>query len=143
MATKAFIGNYDFYFYNAASSPQMQPIPEVTDFSGFGQTNPLVDATSFDSTAREYIAGLPDGDEITLKCIDIPDNVIQVAMRAAVAAQATRAMRVVATNYNVSPQTVETYNFNAVCVGWKKLPSVDGKNEAEFTFKISGAITET
>jgi len=143
MATKAFIGSHSFSFFASTLSPNMGHIPEVIDYSGFGQSNPLVDATSFDSTAREYIAGLADGDEMTVTCIYIPDNVVQVAIRAAIVAKATRAMRIVATNYNVSPSTVETFNFNAVCMGWKNGPSFEDKNTQTYTFKITGAITES
>jgi hypothetical protein len=63
---------------SADTSPlSFDSIPEVVSLSGLGKTNPLVDVTSFDSAAREYIAGLADGTEITMECNYLPGNTVQ------------------------------------------------------------------
>lgn len=141
--TSAFLNGTSIKYVDTTLSPNARSIPEVKSLSGLGQTNPLVDATSFDSSAREYIAGLPDGEEITLECIYIPDNVVQVAMRNAVVAKATKALRIVTTNTVTSPNGVETFNFSVVMLGWVLNPSFDDVNTVTFTMKISGAITIT
>lgn len=141
--TSAFINGMSFKYVDTANSPNARAIPEVLSCSGLGQTNPLVDATSFDSSAREYIAGLADGQEITMECIYLPDNAVQAAMRTAIAARQTKALRVVATYTESSPNAIETFNFSVVMLGWVMGPSFEDKNTVTFTFKISGAITIT
>lgn len=141
--TSAFINGFVFRYVDTTLSPNASVIPEVLSFSGLGQTNPLVDATSFSSTAREYIGGLADGQEITIECIYLPDNVVQTAMRTATTNRQTKALRAVATYTESSPNRVETFNFSVVMLGWVIGPSFEDKNTCTFTVKISGAITIT
>lgn len=143
MTTNAFINGTTWKYYVASSSPNMQAIPEVIEVSGIGQTNTLVDATSFDSTAREYIPGLGDGEEMTLTCIYRPGNTVQDAMVADVQAKATRAFRATVVNSNVSPQKTDIYNFNVAMLSWKWGPQYDDKHTLQFTMKITGAVTIT
>ena len=66
-----FIGGVKFYRGNGASrSEAFNKIDGLTDISGIGQSNALIDATDYDSTAKEYIMGLPDGNEISLEFHD-------------------------------------------------------------------------
>lgn len=141
--TSAFLNGFVFKYTDTTLSPNTRAIPEVLSCSGLGQTNPLVDATSFDSSAREYIAGLADGQEITLECIYLPDNVVQAAMRTAVTNKATKALKVIATYATSSPNRVETFDFSVVMLGWVINPSFEDKNTVTFTMKISGSIAIT
>src|SRR5262249_41711305 len=59
---------------------------ENVTIGDFGQENPLIDATHLLSTAKEYIADLPDGLEFEVVCNYNPTNSTHVAM---LAAQAT------------------------------------------------------
>ena len=116
-------------------------IPEVNSLSGLGRTNPLVDVSSFDSTGREYIAGLADGTEITMECNFLPGNAVQDAIIADVEAGNNFLFQVVATNPVDS--AVDTFAMTVTALGWELQPSFDEKNTVVFTFKISGSITIT
>lgn len=120
-------------------------IPEVMSLSGLGKTNPLVDVTSFDSTAREYIAGLADGTEITLECNYLPGNAQQAAIVADVNSGTNFYMQVVATNANsgTSPIATETFVFQVTPLSWEFGPNFEDKNTMNFTLKITGDITVT
>jgi hypothetical protein len=139
MATSAFIGagNVAFSVATVASPASFDAMPEVISISGLGATNELVDATHFDSTAREYIAGLADGSEVTVECNYIQNNAIQERVIADVASRNTVNCQCV---YDFgSPET--TFSFAAVALGWQISPSVDDRQTISFTFKISGSIT--
>jgi hypothetical protein len=118
-------------------------IPEVMSLSGLGKTNPLVDVTSFDSTAREYIAGLADGSEITMECNYLPGNTAQDSIVADVDSGTNFYMQVTATNPNSgnSPNDADTYQFLVTPLSWTFAPSYEDKNMMSFTLKISGDIT--
>lgn len=129
---------------SADTSPlSFSSIPEVNSLSGLGKTNPLVDVTSFDSAAREYIAGLADGTEITVECNYLPGNTVQSAIVTDVNNGTNFYMRVAATNPNSgnSPLDSETFTFLVTPLSWEFGPSFEDKNTMNFTLKISGDIT--
>ena len=139
--TAAFKGGLTFY-RATSGSPEYETIEEVYSISGLGKTNPLIDATSFDSTAMEYIAGLPDGKEITVECNRVhtsgnnQDNLITDVDNGS-----TIGIKITLTNASVSPNITKTYTFNVVCLDWTINPSYSDKHTLSFTLKISGAIT--
>ena len=140
MTTSAFIGagNVAFGVMAASGSPATyDAMPEVISISGLGAQNDLVDATHFDSTAREYIAGLADGVEVTVECNYVQNNSVQERVIADVAARNTVNCQV--TFDFGSPVT--TFSFAGVALGWQISPSVDDRQTISFTFKISGSIT--
>lgn len=139
MTTSAFVGasNVTFSVATTASPASYDALPEVISISGVGQTNELVDATHFDSTAREYIGGLADGEEVTVECNLIQNNTIQERIIADVAARNTVNCKVVFDF--ASP--ISSYSFAAAALGWTINPSVDDRQTISFVFKISGAIT--
>jgi len=143
--TAAFTGGLAVSRLNISGSPEIyEAIEEVINLSGLGTTNPLVDATSHDSAAREYIAGLGDGSELTIEC-----NRVQTSgnnqddLVADVEAGTTSTFQIVLTDASVSPNTVFTYTFSAVCLSWNVTPSFDDKHVIEFAVKITGAIVVT
>lgn len=140
MTTATFKGGLTVSFGDNASPEVFSTIEEVNSLSGFGVTNPLIDATSHDSTAREYIAGLPDGAELTVECnrVHTASN-IQDDVKTAVDAGSTRNFRIALTDGTTAKQ----YDFSAVCLSWAETPSYDDKNMISFTLKISGSITES
>jgi hypothetical protein len=103
----------------------------------------VVDVTSFDSAAREYIAGLADGTEITMECNYLPGNTVQAAVVSDVNSGTNFYMQVVATNPNsgTSPVETETFQFMVTPLSWTFGPSYEDKNTMSFTLKISGDIT--
>lgn len=129
---------------SANTSPlSFSSIPEVMSLSGLGKTNPLVDVTSFDSTAREYIAGLADGSEVSMECNYLPGNTVQDAIVADVNSGTNFYMQVVVTNPNsgTSPLATDTYTFLVTPLSWTFAPSYEDKNMMSFSLKISGDIT--
>jgi hypothetical protein len=143
--TAAFIGGLSVKRLNITTSPNAyEALEEVNNLSGLGTTNPLVDVTSHDSSAREYIAGLGDGSELTIEC-----NRVQTAgnnqddLVSDVDNGTTSGFQITLTDESVSPNTVKTYTFSAVCLSWVVTPSFDDKHMIEFTIKITGAITVT
>ena len=141
MVAQAFTGGVTVKQGSGASPQVWTLIEEVNSLGGLGTTNPLLDVTSFDSAAREYIAGLGDGSELTIEC-----NRVQTAgnqqdvLVADIEAKLTETFQVIMTDTSVSPNTVVTYEFDAVCLGWNVVPSVDDKHTITFTIKITGAI---
>jgi len=136
--TQANIGFFRFKLGSADSPAVFDTIEEAFSISGVGKTRELVDATSFDSDGnREYIAGLADGQEITIECNYIPGATVQGAMIAAVEAGVNRNFRV-----DVEVESpAETYAFVGAPLSWVLNPSVDDRNTISFTVKISGDIT--
>jgi hypothetical protein len=138
--TAAFTGGLTVKYGDGATPEVFTAIEEIQSLSGFGKTNPLIDVTSHDSTAREYIAGLADGSELTIECnrvhtaANIQDDVI-----AEVDAKTTFNMQILLTDGT----TLKTYDFAAVPLSWNVGPSYDDKNTLTLTVKISGAITES
>ena len=139
MSTSAFIGagNIAFAVATVDSPASYDNLPEVISISGVGATNALVDATHFDSTAREYISGLADGTEVSVECNMVQGNAVQQRIIADVAARNTVNCKV---TFDYS-SPVDTFSFAAVALGWTINPSVDDRNTISFTFKISGSIT--
>lgn len=114
-------------------------ISEVNSISGLGKVNPLVDVTSFDSAAREYIAGLADGQEITLECNYLPADTAQQAIITDVNAKTNFLFKVDVTDGT----TPLSYEMLVVPLSWVIDPSYEDKNMLTFTLKISGDITVT
>jgi predicted secreted protein len=113
-------------------------IPEVISLSGMGKTNSLVDVTNFDSAgAKEYIAGLADGTEITVEANYLPADTQQQALIADVDAGLTRNIQVITDDGT----TETTYDFAVVALSWVLNPSNDDRNTISFGLKITGAIT--
>ena len=119
-------------------SPQVfTTLTQANDISGFGAESPLVDTTHYQSTAREYIAGIPDGKQFTVKANYLPNDAQQLLWIAAQVAGTVKDFRL----YLPSPYQANYYRFSALVLGYEITPPVDGKEELSFTLKISGAVT--
>ena len=141
--TAAFKGGLTVSRQNISTSPvAYEDIEEVRSLSGLGKTNPLIDATSMDSTSMEYIAGLSDGNELTIECLRVhtasnkQDNLITDIDNGT-----TSGFQVTLTDNSVSPVLTKTYTFSAVCLSWSVTPSYSDANMISFTVKITGDIT--
>lgn len=138
MATSGFTGGVTFQLSDGASPEVYSTIQEVKSLSGLGKTNPLIDTTSFDSTAREYIAGLADGQEITVECVRTHASPnVQDAFIAIIDSQTTRNFKLTLTDGT----TAIVYTFAGVPLSWAITPSFDDAAMISFTLKISGTIT--
>ena len=136
--TAANVSNWTFKLGSAASPQVLTAIEEVTDMSNIGATNPLLDATNFDSNgAMEFIAGLAEGDEFTIECNWLPNAAGQIIAYAAQEAKATRLFS--ATYDGVSPEKV--WSGSVICLGYSLAPSPTEVNKVTFTYKITGTLT--
>ncbi len=136
--TQATIANRELRYESVASPASYNKIPEILSMSGFGELSELVDVTNLDSAGnKEYIAGLADGQEFTAECNHLDGNVDQEAIKTA---QGTT-INMQYARTDSSPETVA--NFAAVVLGYEETPGVSEQNRITFTFKITGAITES
>ena len=123
--TAGFTGGLTFKMSNGASPEVYSTISEVKSLSGLGSTNPLIDVTSFDSTAREYIAGLADGQEISVECVRVHSSPsTQDALIAIVDSKTTRNFQLTLTDGT----TPIIYTFAGVPLSWAITPSLDRKS---------------
>lgn len=139
MTTAANISNFKFKLGTTASPQVLTDIEEVLSVSGVGKTNQLLDVTNFDSDAgtREYIAGLAEGDEITVECNYKPGGTMQTVAMASVDSGLTKMAKLL---YSGSSPN-RSWSFNVVCLGYTVVPSSTEQNRITFTYKISGAVT--
>lgn len=106
-----------------------------------GFNNPLVDVTNFGDSARRYIAGISDGKEFAFECFRThASNSVQNAMRTLAQAKTNVQLRVVLTDFTVSPNTTDTAIFTAVPIDLDNMYSVADAAKMMFGFKISGTI---
>jgi hypothetical protein len=139
MTTSAIVGGITVKRQHTSGSPLTYvEVPEVISISGLGVTNDLVDATHFGSAgSREYIAGLADGQEVTIECNYVANSAQQGAFMTGVEAKETGNFQILVSGS--SPN--ETYTFAAVYISYGFNPSVDDRDTITFAIKISGAIT--
>lgn len=139
MATSANISKWQFEIGTNASPQVLTAIEEVFSVSNVGKTNALEDVTNFDSPAntREYIAGLADGDEITVEANYVPGATHQPVVMTAVDNGDTRLFKLRYTG--TSPE--KTWSGSVVCIGYSVNPNATGRNTISYTFKITGDVT--
>lgn len=139
--TEAFVGKMYLERGDAGSPTTYTRVCQIFGIGGLGQTNALVDATTFCSGGvNEYIGGLADGSEVSLNANFETAAQVLRDMIQDVKDKATRAFRVVADD-EINPALY--FYLSAVCLSWQLGPSVDGKNTIDFGIKISGDIVIT
>lgn len=117
-------------------------IPGLITPPTVGKTNPLVDVTDFDSVAKEYIGGLPDGNEISASFhydADGTTNTKLEQLKTAVNAKTNVNIQVTVTDGT----NTDTYTFAVVPLSWSINGGPEEVGTIDFSLKISGAITQT
>lgn len=138
--TQATIGNWSFELGTNASPSVLTSLEEVLDVSELGATGEQIDVTNFDSAVgnKEFIAGLAEGQEFTVECNYLAGvSTHQYAVRQARGNNLPFRL----TYLGSSPNNV--FSGDATFLGWNLIPSVSDQNKIAYTFKVSGAITET
>ena len=115
-------------------------VGNLTAISVPGSTKPEIDVTDFDSTAAEFLAGLPDNGELSLSgFFNYTDAGQQVLLDDAYDPDApVRAFEIDFTRQNVQ-FTFDAYVSSLV-------PNAGGPNEAytfDATLRVTGAVTVT
>ena len=135
--TLAVLGKSATLQLGSGASPQVYTtVAEVLRCGAIGATNPEVDVTSLDSTAKEYIAGLADGNTVDFDVNWISSNTNQVSLRTSQASGST-------VNFMMTWQTSPlTYaKFDLVLLGFEIGETTpEGQIMASVSGRISGAI---
>jgi len=134
--TAAVLGSGATLQLGDGASPQVYTtVAEVLRCGPIGSTNPEVDVTNLDSTAKEYIAGLADGNTVEFD-VNYIQGTQQQSLRASQAAGNTVHMKMV---WPFSPET--TAVFELVMLGFEIGETTpEGQITAAFSGRISGSI---
>lgn len=138
MATGAKLGKLTQFQRGDGGSPEtFILVPEVTGTLEPGEESPEVDVTSFDSTATERIADLPDGKMMDFE-MNYKGHAQQDALIADVKAQINRNYRI----YN--PTFSKTFSFVLAPLAWSyKFQPKGAAVKVSFKGRISGSVPIT
>ena len=132
--TSAVLGSGATLQLGSGASPQVYTtIAEVLRCGPIGSTNPEVDVTNLDSTAKEYIAGLADGNTVDFDVNFIAGNTQQESLRTSQAAGSTVNLKMV---WQTSPNT--NAQFDLVLLGYE---IGETTSESQVMASISGRIS--
>jgi hypothetical protein len=114
-------------------------IGEVTNIKGPTEKAPQLDATSFDSVAMEYIAGLPDNGELTFDLNFVGSDAQQQALRTDLRAGTARHFKLILNDNLVTPTTI---TFTAIVTGAPEIAgSVNAVLKGSCSLRITGQAT--
>jgi hypothetical protein len=133
--TEAQIGYGTLLKMEIGSPLAFETIAEVKEISGFGFTASLQEATHMESPGgyKEYVAGMKDGDTMTIRCNLTADN--ETILKAAADAALRKNFKI------IKPGALAERPYSGVPVGWHEQGMTpDGVLEVVFGLKISGAI---
>lgn len=148
MTTNAFVGGVFLYRGDRGSPQNFTRVCQVFGISGLGETNALVDATTFCSEgSAEYIGGLKDGSEITFELnyetilpdAQVIDDMIQDVKLKRVSSYELRAHG----DINDPTTVKQTFHLDALALSWTLNPSPTAKNSIAFGCKVTGDIDIT
>lgn len=135
MSTSAVLGSGVLVQRGNGASPEVfTTIPEVTTIPPVGETSEQVEVTHLNSTAKEYIAGLPDGSTLALAMNFVEDNVTQEALLTDYANKTQRHFRIVFVGGT-------NFRFTGVVLGWEVAGGPNTAIIMTVTIKISGSVT--
>lgn len=116
-------------------------IAEVTNIKGPGEKAPQLDATSFDSTAMEFIAGLSDNGELTFDVNFVGSDAQQQGLRTDLRNGTLRNFKLILNDHATTPTTI---TFAAIVTAAPELSgSVNQVMKGSCSLKISGSATWT
>lgn len=132
--TAAVLGSGATLGLGDGASPQVYTtIAEVLRCGPIGSSNPEVDVTNLDSTAKEYIAGLADGNNVEFECNWVVGNTEQQSLRTSQAAGSTVNLQMI---WDTSPQT--SAKFDLVLLDFEMGETTP---EQQITARVSGRIS--
>ncbi len=114
-------------------------IGEVTNIKGPSEKAGQLDATSFDSTAMEFIAGLADNGEITFDVNFVGSDAQQQGLRVDLRAGTLRNFKLIINDHDSSKTTV---TFAAIVTGAPEISGgVNQVIKGSCSLKVSGVAT--
>lgn len=123
---------------NGASSEIFTSIGEIKSIQGPSGTANLLDATHLESTAKEYVLGIPDEGEIRITMNWVPSSTQHQGL-------ITDRLNRVKRNFNIvwSDNGAAVHAFSAYVTNFEISAGTDAIVEASVTLKITGALTLT
>jgi hypothetical protein len=116
-------------------------IAEITNLSGPAETVEQLDATSFDSTAKEYVAALADSGEVTFTMNLVGENAQQQGLRTDLRAGTLRNFKLVIKDRPLEANCT-TCSFSALVTELSPdFGGVDSLISQSCTLKVSGQPT--
>lgn len=148
MTTNAFVGGVYLWRGDGGSPQSFERVCQVFGISGLGETNAIIDATTFCSEgSAEYIGGLKDGSEVTIELnyeTVLPGALVIDEMIQDVKQKRVRSYELRAHGDINDPTTVkQTFHFDGLSLSWTLNPSPTAKNAISFGAKVSGDIDVT
>lgn len=126
---------------DGAGTEVFTTIAEVLSFTGPTQSSAEVEVTSFDSAAKEFIAGLRDGGSISFDMNFVASNAAQQGLQTDMNNAATRNFKLILPDNTVTGDRT-TITFAAVITQFTLLKGqVDQALSSSVTLKLSGAPT--
>lgn len=114
-------------------------IGEVTNIKGPGEKTSPLDATSFDSTAMEFISGLPDNGELTFDVNFVGSDAQQQGLRTDMRNGTLRNFKLKLNDHATTPTTI---TFAAIVTSAPEISgSVNQVLKGSCSLKISGQAT--
>lgn len=113
-------------------------LAEVTNISGPSLSTDTIEVTHMESpnSAREYIAGLKDGGEVSFDLNFIADDTTQAAFITDWSNRTKRNFKIVWTD-----DSATTWSFTGIVTAFEPSASVDDKVSASATIKLTGIPT--
>lgn len=133
------------------SGSEVQKIGRVTGFSGVGGQAGEIDVTNFDSTAREFLAGLKDNGTVNVNIDWDPQDASHVTLDSLVGGASTRFIIACSdgttdpsyTSTFVIPTDRTTFDFTGSVLSFQKDSETDNVWRASVQIRVSGDITIT
>lgn len=137
MATAALLGLGTLLKIGDGGGPEtFATIGEITSLDWSGRSRPALDATSHDSSAREFIAGVLDNGEVSGEYSYVPDDTEQEAVETDFLAGTLRNFEI------ILPDTgAKKFSFAAIITDLGTAMPVDDRLVRSFRLRISGAVT--
>ena len=138
--TSAVLGKNATLQLGSGASPQVYTtIAEVLRCGPIGSTNPEVDVTNLDSTAKEFIAGLAEGNTVDFDVNWLVANTQQTSLRTSQASGSTVNFRMV---WQTSPNTSAAFDLVLLTFEIGET-TAEAQVSASISGRISGSIAWT
>lgn len=125
-------------FGDGASPESFTTVAEVINIDGPGLSRSIPEATHMESPDgyREYLAGLKDGEEVTVECNFLPGNATQDPSTGVLSFFESGARKNWQVVWPFSPAV--TWEFSGIVTGFQPTTPVDDKITLSVTIKVTG-----
>lgn len=115
-------------------------VGQLTDIKGTSDTSPDIDVTDLDSTAKEYVQGLPDTGSLSATCYCVDSDTGLAAVEAAFDARTSKSFKVTYPSGSTPIRTFSGYVKSFPKIGDA---SKDGVVTGSIEIKRSGVVTKS